>query len=237
MTPEAFRSACPYLVHFTPQIDLSLGLLSAAQVLDMNSDTSGTVHARFRCEMDFRPYGVDYWKSHSRFVRNAGEAGCCLLVRDVHVPTQSFVLGNNYPLGDGRCLGTTIPLTDNRPGDSAPSREQWFRILNQMFWVFAEGAENRKFVERLRMVSPGGTLYRVRLATVALPDCELESRVRLSAINGGGSNGAFMRGTATYKSISEWSTWPPKEIGLHNGLPASLCATMSEDGGLCVEAL
>jgi hypothetical protein len=237
MNLEEFRRYCPYLVHYAPQIDLTVGLLTAAQVLDRNVDEQGNVWARFRNETEFRPYPVDHWKSHSRFLRRAGEAGCCLIVRDALDFTLSYVLGNNFPLGDGRCLGTTIQLTDNLPGDLAPSREQWFRILNDMFWVFSEGAENHGFINRLRVVTPNGKLHRIRLATGALPDSELEGRVRFSAINGGGSNGRFARGTATYKAIREWSSWLPKEIGLVHGLPARQCAALRQNGGLSVEVL
>lgn len=230
-----FRSRCPYLIHFAPQVDLALGLLTAAQVLDMNADERGTVWARFRNEREFKQYPVDHWKSHSRFLRGAGEAGCCLVVRDSRDFTRSHILGNNFPLGDGSCLGTTIKLTDNRPGDSAPSCEQWFRILNDMFWVFPEDAVNSGFVDRLCAATPGGKLYRVRLATAALPDGEIEGRIRLSAMNGGGCRGGFPRGTATYKPLREWSNWPPKEVGLVGGLPASSCATLHRDGGLSVQ--
>ena len=156
-------------------------------------------------------------------------------MRDAQDVTRIHVLGNNFPLGDGSCLGTTIQLTDNRPGDAAPIRERWFGTLNDMFWVFPENGVNLGFVERLRVVTPGGVLYRVRLSTSALPDSELDARVRLSAINGGGSNGGFARGTATYKHIGEWCGWPPKEIGLLGGLPADLCASLQRCGGLSVE--
>ena len=230
-----FRRRCPYLVHYAPLINLDLGLLSAAQVLDRNADGHGNVWARFRHENTFRPYAPDYWKTHSRFLRRAGEAGCCLVVRDVQDFTRIHTLGNNFPLGDGSCLGTNIQLTDNRPGDQAPTREQWFRILNDMFWVFPESAVNSGFVERLRMVTPSRVFSRVRVSTIALADGELVARVRLSAINGGGSNGAFARGTATYKPIGEWLGWPPKEIGLLGGLPADRCASLLHDGGLSLQ--
>jgi len=235
MNVAEFRSWCPYLVHYAPQIDLTLGLLTAAQVLDRNADEQGNVWARFRSENTFRRYPVHHWKTRSRFLRRAGEAGCCLIVRDAHDFTRIHILGNNFPLGDGSCLGTTIQLTDNRQGDTPPTREQWFRILNDMFWVFPEDGVNSGFIERLRVVTPGEVLYRVRLSTSALHDAELDGRVRLSSINGGGSNGGFSRGTATYKPIGEWSGWPPKEIGILGGLPADRCASLQQRGGLSIE--
>ncbi|MFL5329223.1 MAG: hypothetical protein ACJ8C4_09925 [Gemmataceae bacterium] len=232
-----FRKRCPYLVHYAPQINLTFGLLTAAQILDRNADEHGFVLARFRHETEFQSYPVDYWKTHSRFVRRAGEAGCCLIVQDAQDATRIYVLGNNFPLGDGQCLGTTIPLSDNRPGDAALTREEWFRILNDMFWVFPEDAVNAGFVERLRVVTPGKALFRVRLSTDALPDEELDARVRLCVINGGGSNGAFARGTATYKRISDWSGWPPKELGLCGGLPGDLCDALRQSGDLSVQTV
>lgn len=122
MNMAEFRRHCPYLVHYAPQIDLSRGLLTAAQVLDNNADEQRNVWARFRNERTFRSYSADHWKAHSRFLRRAGEAGSCLIVRDARDFTLTHMLGNNFPLGDGSCLGTTIALSDNRPGDAAPSR-------------------------------------------------------------------------------------------------------------------
>ena len=235
MTIDEFREYCPSLVHFAPQIDLARGLLTAAQVLDLNQDEKGQVWARFRYETAFRPYPVDHWKSRSRFLRGAGEAGSCLVVRDAGDHSRSHILGNNYPLGTGRCIGTTLKLTDNRDGDQPLSREDWFRTLNNMFWVFPESAVNAGFVNRLRGVTPGGRLHRVRLLTRSMPEAELIQRVRLSAINGGGSNGGFARGTATYKPIGDWAGWPPKEIGLYEGLPVARCATLLAEGGLTVQ--
>jgi hypothetical protein len=60
MDVAEFRRCCPYLVHYAPQIDLGLGLLTAAQVLDGNADDDGNVWARFRNENAFRSYPVDY---------------------------------------------------------------------------------------------------------------------------------------------------------------------------------
>jgi hypothetical protein len=213
----------------------SLSVYSPRRKCSTGMRIKGNVWARFRNETAFRWYHVDYWKTHSRFLRRAGEGACCLIVRDRQDLTRSHVLGNNFPLGDGRCLGTTIQLTDNLPHTAAPTREQWFRILNDMFWVFPENRVNLGFVERLRVVTPGGVLYRVRLSTSALPDLELDARLRLSAINGGGSNGGFARGTATYKPIEKWSGWPPKEIGLLGGVPADRCASLELRGGLSVD--
>ncbi len=198
MTLEEFCNRCPFLVHYAPQFDLVAGLLTAAQVLDRNADEQGNVWARFRSETTFQSYSIEYWKANSRFHRKAGESGCCLVVRDVRDFSRMHILGNNYPLGDGTCLGTTIPLSDNRPGDTTPTREQWFRILNDMFWVFPDNCVNTGFVARLRVATPGKVLYCVRLATRLMPDYELKSRIRLSKINGGGSNGCRARGTATY---------------------------------------
>jgi len=230
-----FRQYCPWLNHFTPQLNLADGLLTAAQVLDRNRNEHGNVWARFRSETEFASYPVNYWKTNSRFLRRAGESGCCLFIRDSRDSTRTHVLGNNYPLGDGSCLGTTIPLTDNRPGDPTPSREEWFATLNSMFWVFPEDGINTGFVERLRLATPGSALCRVRISTRMLTDEQLLQRVRLSAINGGGSNGACARGTSTYKPISEWFGWPPREIGLRDGLPANLCASLQDRGGLPIE--
>ncbi len=237
MTPGEFRSRCPTLVHFSPQVRLDLGLLTASQVLDRNADERGSVWARFPGELEYRAFPTDHWKSHSRFRRRAGEAGSNLLVRDATDATRCFVLGSNFPLGDGTCIGTTLPLTDNRPGDPPPLREDWFRLLNRMFWVFPEDGVNSGFVNRLRLAASTGVVYRVRLNTRSLPDALIQDRILLSSINGGGSNGAFPRGTATYKAVAEWSAsaWPPKEIGIRDGIPRVLCDQLQAEGGLSVD--
>ena len=81
--------------------------------------------------------------------------------------------------------------------------------------------------------SPSGDLIRVRLATNALTDEQIEDKIRLSAINDGGSNGACRRGTATHRSLTEWpGDWPPKEIGIVDGISDSLCAELLRGGGL-----
>lgn len=234
MTVREFRRRHPLLVHFGSQLRLELGLLSAAQVLDRNADSRGQVWARFRGQPAYHQYPVDHWKSHSRFLRGAGEAGSSMHVRDAVDPNQSYFLGSNYPLGSGECIGTTLPLSDNRAGDPPPAREDWFRTLNSMFWVFAAAHVNDGFVDRFRLAS-GDRVCKVHLATRFLSDDWLENRIRLSKINGGGSNGGFARGTATYKRISEWSGEPPKEIGIVDGVPASLCQELSLAGGLTVD--
>src|SRR5436189_4244015 len=95
------------------------------------------------------------------------------------------------------------------------SREEWFRTLNAMFWVFSDEAVNHGVVRHLRDASPNRTLSRVVLHTRGLTADFIEQRIRLSAINGGGSNGASPRGSATYKPPSLWTHgWPPREIGI-----------------------
>ncbi len=159
-----------------------------------------------------------------------------MLVRDPKTCTRGYFLGSNFPLGDGSCLGTTIPLTDNQPGDPPPSREDWFRILNSMFWVFDEQAVNAGVLRHLRSATANNDLVGVRILTRALPDALIEENVRLSAINGGGSNGACPRGTATYKRLREWTLgWPPKEIGLADGLSAELCGELRSSGGVLID--
>lgn len=221
-TTEQFRRAFPVLVHYSPEEPrLDSGLMTASQVLDLCDDGSGHVQARFRCQSEFSRWPVDHWKCNSRFVRGGLEVGSALVVR--HPGGHTYTLGNNFPLGNGGCIGTTLPLTDNRPGDDPPSREDWFRLLNDMFWVFDPARVNDGFVERLRLRSPTREVFRLDIRTCTLSDELIESKVRLSAINGGGSNGASARGTATYKPPSEWpGTKLPKEIGLVGGLAASL---------------
>ena len=65
-----FRRCCPYLVHYAPQIDLALGLLPAAQVLDRNADEHGNLWARFRNENTFRPIP---WTIGKRIPGSSGE--------------------------------------------------------------------------------------------------------------------------------------------------------------------
>lgn len=219
------RRSFPCLVHFAPRGALlrDRGLLTAAQVLDENADSEANVWTKFVGETDFLPWPVDHWKSHSRFRRKAGAAGSNLIVRSQSEDRSHFFLGNNFPLGDGSCLGKTIPLTDNRPGDAQPTARDWFRILNDMFWVFDAEHVNEGVVENLRRASPDGRLSRAIIKTDALSDEFIESHVRLSVINGGGSNGGLARGTATYKRPSEWTERrPPREIGILRGLPAAL---------------
>jgi len=92
-----------------------------------------------------------------------------------------------------------------------------------MFWVFSTEHVNGGFLDQLRKASLSGQLAKVIIRTATLPDEFVENHVRLSAINGGGSNGGFPRGTATYKRPSEWvATQVPKEIGLLHGISAPL---------------
>ena len=238
MSPSEFRSRCQFLVHFAPAAFFrpEAGLLTASQVLERSADAAGNVYARFLDDHQYTRYPVDHWKRHSRFRRRAGERGSNLLVRDRDAPANCYFLGNNYPLGDGTCIGTKLRLTDNRPGDSEPTREEWFETLNRMFWVFPEPHLNPGFLAHVGAVN--GALIRVRLATRGIPDDLLAEKVRISAINGGGSNGARPRGTATYKSISEWSgRWPPKEIGLRDGLSFEVCEVLVREGHLSFEAI
>lgn len=233
-TPTELRRAFPALVHYAPHGHLRLerGLLTAAQVLDRTAAEDGRVWAKFQGEPDFRGWPVDHWKTHSRFRRKAGDSGSNLLVRSAGDETEVFFLGNNYPLGDGKCLGTSIPLSDNRTGDPEPSREDWFRILNDMFWIFDAQRINRGVLDHLREASPTKRLSRIVVPTAKLSDEFIENRIRLSAINGGGSNGGFPRGRATYKRPSEWDgTKAPKEIGILHGISAELAREM----GLQVE--
>ncbi len=237
MDTTQFRQFCPALVHFAPRggIRLEEGLLTAAQILDRCADHGGRVWTRFVGEPEFKSYSADHWRSHSRFKRKAGDRGSTVEVRDPRNQERTYFLGNNYPIGDGACLGTSIHLTDNLPGDAEPSREDWFRTLNSMFWVFSEGNVNYGFTEYLRAVAPSRSLSRIRLLTAHVPQDLLEAKVRLSAINGGGSQGGFARGTATYRSLAAWNGWPPKEIGLLHGLSAEECGRLREVGALIVE--
>lgn len=228
-SPSQFRQTFPTLVHYAPfgVIDLSKGLLTAAQLLDANVDNDGHVWAKFPLQAIFQRWHADHWKSTSRFVRKAGETGCNLVLRDKDDATKTYVLGNNFPLGDGSCLGCKIPLTDNRPGDPAPTAADWFRTLNSMFWVFDARRVNDGVLNHLRAASPSGRLARVRIDTAKLEDTFIEEHVRLSAINGGASNGCRPRGTATYKRPSEWiGPKPPKEIGIRDGLSGALVAAL-----------
>lgn len=81
-----------------------------------------------------------------------------------------------------------------------------FRILNSMFWVFDQSSVNAGVLNHLREASPVGVLSAVTLSTDTLPD-DVIDRIRLSRINGGGSYGAFARGTATYQRPADWSRW------------------------------
>jgi len=214
---------------------LELGLLTAAQVLDLNADDDGFVWTKFLDETIYQKYPKDYWKERSRFKRRAGELGSNLLVRNRRDAGASFFLGNNYPLGSGDCIGTTLPLTDNRPGLRPPTRQEWFRTLNSLFWVFAHDAVNQGFLNHLRAASPVSTPHSVVITTDGLSDEFIEKIIRLSAINGGGSQGARGRGSATFKAPSAWTDgWPPREIGLLDGLDASICATLLAQGTLSV---
>ena len=177
ISPASFRLQCRQLVHFAPSgfLRLDLGLLTASHVLDLNADpASGRVRARFRNEACFSLHDKERWKSHSRFLRGAGEVGCNLIVQDARDPSQSFCLGNNYPLGSGQCLGTTIPLTENRPGDPRPTREDWFRVLNGMFWVFDSASTNPGVIRRIRDASPTASLSKLTIETAALSDTFLD---------------------------------------------------------------
>jgi hypothetical protein len=214
---------------------LDLGLLTAAQVLDLNADEHGFVWTRFLDEPIYQKYQKEYWKERSRFKRRAGELGSNVLVRDRTDAGASFFLGNNHPLGSGDCIGTTLPLTDNRPGTRPTTREEWFRTLNSLFWVFAHDAVNEGFLNHAKAASPVSTLHSVVITTAGLSDEFIENKIRLSAINGGGSQGARARGSATYKAPSEWSDgWPPREIGLLDGLDADSCAALLAQGTLSV---
>ena len=72
------------------------------------------------------------------------------------------------------------------------------------------------------------------IETAALSDTFLD-QIRLSAINGGGSNGALPRGSATYKPLSEWHWgWPPREIGILGGVPVEVCAHLAAQGAMRV---
>jgi len=235
MTPTAFRRLCPALEHYSPAkaFNPELGLRTASQILDMSADSQGVVWAKFLHDNEYQPYSRDHWKAHSRFKRRAGEVGCNLIVKDASVEDRSYILGNNFPLGDGSCLGTTIRLNHNRPGDREITREDWFRILNGMFWVFDAPYVNPGVLNHLRAAAQNGALVRVRIETTALADEQIAEKIRVSAINGGGSNGACPRGTATYQLLSEWAgRWPPKEIGILDGLSASLCSDLLKTGGL-----
>jgi hypothetical protein len=236
MVPADFKKRYPVLEHYSPlELRLDLGLLTAAQLLDLNADKQGMVWARFASERDYRSYPKDHWKTHARFKRRAGEDGCNLLVRDATDSSRFYVLGNNYPLGTGKCLGSTIPLTDNWPGHSPPTSQGWFRILNGMFWVFDATRVNTGVIAHLRAASPDRSVVRLRLDTCALTDDEVEQKVRLSAINGGGSNGAPPRGTATYRRPSEWGLpGPPKEIGIVDGIKPRLLSELVRKGAVTV---
>src|SRR5262249_38634276 len=108
--------------------------------------------------------------------------------------------------------------------------------LNSIFWVFDERSVNSGVVNHLRSAAPNRDLSRVKLTTRDLPDQLIEEKIRLSAINGGGSNGASSRGTATYKGPLEWSRgWPPKEIGIWNGVPPDILRHVQANGGLTIE--
>lgn len=96
-----------------------------------------------------------------------------------------------------------------------------------MFWVFDSQSVNDGVINHLRDASPDRELTRITLVTALLPKELLQDRMRLSAINGGASNGAFPRGTATYKTIVEWTGGrKPREIGLRNGIPAEFFADL-----------
>jgi len=252
MTLENFRRHCAVLVHYAPSgfIRPERGLLTASQILDSNADEWGKVSARFLFEGDYHEFDKEHWKGRSRFVRwksirqspqaeydrDRHETGCNLLVRDKEDPSKDYFLGNNFPLSDGLCLGTNIGLTDNRAGYPQPSREDWFRLLNRMFWVFDQPSANPGFLNHLRAASKTGHLSVVRLFTCMLPDDIIKERVRMSAINGGGSNGGAPRGTATYKQVADWNVgWPPKEIGILDGLPHDTCIQLRESGALTIE--
>lgn len=233
-SPSEFRRLCPILVHYAPhgQLRLERGLLTASQVLDRNVDAHGRVWAKFIGDEECQSYDVDHWKTRSRFRRGAGEVGSNLMVRDASDSTEFYVLGNNFPLGDGRCLGVTLPLTDNRPGDPTPTRADWFRTLNSMFWVFDAVKVNEGVLNHLRAATPRKRLAKVALQTAKLSDEVIEGHVRLSAINGGGSNGCLARGSATYKKPSEWGErTPPKEIGILDGIQPAQVKAM----GLLIE--
>jgi hypothetical protein len=235
MTPVEFRRLCPALEHYAPSgfLRVEYGLLTAAQLLDLNSDHHGMVSARFCHQSEFESFDRDYWKTHSRFRRRAGEDGCNVIVRHPSDPSRRFFLGNNYPLGEGTCIGTSLPLTDNRPEEPQPTREDWFRTLNNMFWVFDANNVNPGVLTHLRAASHDGTLTKATLVTAGLSDRFIENKIKLSAINGGGSNGALPRGTLTYKRPSEWTrAWPPKEIGIIDGLEVDLCRALMTDGTL-----
>jgi hypothetical protein len=242
MTADEFRQRYPVLAHYSPSLELAVddGLLTAAQILDRCADTSGNVWARFKAENEFSQYPVGHWKVRSRFRRRAGEVGSNLIVQDSQDHSLTFILGNNYPLGDGSCLGSTIALTDNRDPNTVLTREDWFSLLNSMFWVFSADDVNEGVIRHLRDASVDGELHCVRIQTPALSEEFIEDRIRLSAINGGGSNGAMPRGTATYRRPSEWHPESrAKEIGVVNGFSPGEVQLLKSAGALtvCREAL
>jgi hypothetical protein len=107
-----------------------------------------------------------------------------------------------------------------------------------MFWVFDRSHVNDGVIRHLRSASPNGQLVRISLSTDALTDEQIDGKVRVSAINGGGSNGACARGRVTYRHISEWTEgWPPKEIGLQDGVSASLCSELAAAGGIVLDSV
>lgn len=227
-----FQEKYPQLVHFSPattfaEKSIEHGLLTASQIIDLHSDPSGNISARFVADQNYVTYNKEYWKTHSRFKRGAGDSGSNILIRHKTDVDQFSILGNNLPLGDGSCIGTTLPLSDNLHGDEAPSREDWFRILNSMFWVFDSRQINAGFIDHIRNSDQNSRVVKIIINTRSLSDEFIEHNIRLSSINGGGSNGAFPRGTATYKKPSQWTSHKtPIEIGILDGIPKRIISSL-----------
>lgn len=233
MTPERFRECCPRLVHYSPRKpDLDLGLLTAAQVLDLCADSAGSVSARFAGETDFRAFPKNHWKETSRFLKGGDEVGSSLIVKH-HKTGVEYQLGNNWPLKNGSCLGTTVALSDNRPGDPAPTKAQWFSTLNRMFWMFDAGSINAPFFEHVREAAGGGPMWRLEIRTIGLTDALLAKAMRVAGINGGGFRGRMPRGTATYVPLADWKrAWPPADIAFLDGIDAKTAEFLSDTGNL-----
>ena len=237
LTVAEFVNLSPRLVHFAPRglLRLEDGLLTARQIVELNASRGHKVWARYVAEPEWRQVDARSLVERSRFLRGAGDVGSNVLVRALADENRVFFLGNNSPLGDGSCVGTTVALTDNRTGDSSPSREGWFKTLNSMFWFFDARRVDANFVNHLASGAERHGWCRIALETAHVPPTLLEERLRLSRINGGVANGVARRGTATYKRLHEWSgRWPPKELGFWDGIPADSCRELIATGALTV---
>lgn len=217
MTPNEFREKIKCLIHFAPSNSLSnerilsQGLCTASQIIEANA-VNQIVFAKFKRDPKYRQYNSRELNSMVRFKERSSAEESEIMIQDVHDNIKYYILGDQYPLGRAKfldkCLKNNI------------QKSEWIAFLNDFFWVFDRNNINKGFASK---IAAGGRHAILEISTDALSDEFIETRIRLSQINGGGSNGCFPRDYETYRPPSEWDiNNTPKEIGILNGISKEL---------------